>query len=276
MTKDPFDFDSHEGPRADGIPVYCSHSDIVETGQLVPNPRNPNQHPEEQIKMLAKVIKHQGWRAPITVSKRSGFIVRGHGRLAAALALGKGEVPVDFQEYDSDAAEWADLIADNRLAELSEIDKGILKDVLEELNVCDDAVFDMELTGYSNAALESLMSEFYIEDETDEAATDDGQKSVLHLANVAIEPPKHLVGRGDKWKLGNHVLICADVLREWSEWVDYLTEDSVFCPFPGPFVPLSELAQRVRLVMVQPDQYICGHIIDRYVEIHGDLLAESI
>jgi hypothetical protein len=33
---------------------------------------------------VAAAIQAHGWRAPVTVSKRSGLAVRGHGRLAAA------------------------------------------------------------------------------------------------------------------------------------------------------------------------------------------------
>jgi ParB-like chromosome segregation protein Spo0J len=78
------------------IPVYCAFDKLVPTDTLQPNPRNPNQHPDSQITLLAKVITAQGWRSPITVSKRSGLIVRGHGRYAAALRLGTPEVPVDY------------------------------------------------------------------------------------------------------------------------------------------------------------------------------------
>ncbi|HHY48108.1 MAG TPA: ParB N-terminal domain-containing protein [Firmicutes bacterium] len=78
------------GPKAiaSGIPVYCSFDELADINTLVPNPRNPNRHPDRQIELLAKIIKAQGWRAPITVSNRSGFIVRGHGRLLAAQRLG--------------------------------------------------------------------------------------------------------------------------------------------------------------------------------------------
>ena len=103
--------------------VYCAHSQMVEIEKVVPNPRNPNKHSEKQIALLSKIIAAQGWRAPITVSTRSGFIVRGHGRLLAARKLGLAEVPVDYQAYETEAAEWADLIADNRLSELSETDE---------------------------------------------------------------------------------------------------------------------------------------------------------
>ena len=53
--------------QASGIPVHCAHDEIVDVEALVPNPRNPNRHSDEQIRLLAKIIKHQGWRAPITV-----------------------------------------------------------------------------------------------------------------------------------------------------------------------------------------------------------------
>ena len=54
------------------------------------------------------------------MSKRSGFIVKGHGRLAAALLEGVKEAPVDYQNYTTEAEEYAVLVADNRIAELAE------------------------------------------------------------------------------------------------------------------------------------------------------------
>lgn len=88
--------------------VYCTFTRMVAIEEIIPNPRNPNKHPKKQIELLAKIIKAQGWRAPITVSNRSGFIVRGHARLEAAKLLGLTECPVDFQDYDNEAVEWAD------------------------------------------------------------------------------------------------------------------------------------------------------------------------
>lgn len=82
-----------------GVPVYCSYDKGVEIKEVKPNPKNPNQHPEEQIGLLAKIIQAQGWRAPITVSTLSGLVVRGHGRLMAAIHAGLSHVPVDYQEY---------------------------------------------------------------------------------------------------------------------------------------------------------------------------------
>jgi hypothetical protein len=151
--------DDRPQKKESSAPVYCAFDEMVAVERLVPNPRNPNTHPDEQVRLLAKMIMSHGWRCPITVSKRSGFVIRGHGRLAAAMAAGLEQVPVDYQDYQSEADEWADLIADNRISELSEIHIPTLKDVLEDLNT---SSIDIELTGFTNDAFENLMSELKI------------------------------------------------------------------------------------------------------------------
>ena len=130
----------------DEIKVYCSHTEMRDPVSLVEHPRNYNTHPAEQIRLLAKIIKHQGWRNPITVSKRSGYVVKGHGRLAAAMLLKCEEVPIDLQDYKDEASELADMIADNRIAELAEADQDALKGLLLDETFND---FDIELTGFN-------------------------------------------------------------------------------------------------------------------------------
>jgi len=139
---------------ADGVDVHCACTEIVPIAKLMPNPRNPNQHPEVQIELLAKMIEHHGWRIPITVSARSGMIVRGHGRYQAAKRAGLRKVPIDIQTYGSEQEEWADMIADNRIAELSEIDPRILRDLLTEI---DTGSIDMGMTGYTEDELARLI-----------------------------------------------------------------------------------------------------------------------
>ena len=135
--------------------VYCSFDDLVSTDSLKPNPRNPNTHDQTQIDLLAKIIAGQGWRAPITVSERSGLIVRGHCRLEAAKKLGLKKCPVDFQNYENEEAEIADMIADNRIAELATLDLPALSELLEEL---DTGAFDMDFTGFDHDELERIMT----------------------------------------------------------------------------------------------------------------------
>ena len=139
---------------ADGIEVWCSFDTLVPVSELKPNPRNPNTHPSRQIELLAKNIQYFGFRHPITVSKRSGLIVAGHGRLAAARELGLQLVPVDYQDFASESDEMAVLIADNRLAELASIDLNSLEGIIDELKI--DG-FDTLLTGFDEADLESLL-----------------------------------------------------------------------------------------------------------------------
>ena len=143
------------------VKVNCAFDKMVPIHKLVRNPRNPNTHSDEQIRILAKVIDYQGWRNPIVVSTRSGFIVKGHARLSAAEVLQLEEAPVDYQDYDSEAQEWADMLADNRIAELAEIDRTVLKDLIEEL---DTGAIDLELTGYTDQAIEDLMTAYQPDD----------------------------------------------------------------------------------------------------------------
>jgi hypothetical protein len=104
------------------IPIRCEHEDTADPRTLKPHPRNPNRHPAEQREAFEDVLRYQGWRKPIVVSTRSGCITRGHGLREAALAMGLIRVPIDRQEYGSDAEELADVLADNRLASMAVMD----------------------------------------------------------------------------------------------------------------------------------------------------------
>jgi hypothetical protein len=136
---------------AGAIPVHCAHTSMEDPNDLKPDPENPNQHPEEQIVRLAEVIKLNGWRAPVTVSKRSGLITKGHGRLLAAKRLGC-RVPVDYQPYKDRQEEMQDLLADNRLFELGQTDDEKVTKLLEKMGA------DLTVsTGYSPAEMDRLM-----------------------------------------------------------------------------------------------------------------------
>jgi ParB-like chromosome segregation protein Spo0J len=133
------------------IPVWCSFDKIVNLDSLIPNPVNPNVHPEDQIKKLGDMIKYFGWRKSITVSNLSGMVVRGHGRLQAAVEAGLKTAPVNFQDYADQDEEYADLVADNKLAELSEMDPDLTWEIVEMLG---GAGFDIDLIGFDIGELE--------------------------------------------------------------------------------------------------------------------------
>lgn len=113
----------------------CAYDKLVDLNKLVPHPKNPNKHTEEQIKLLAKIIEFQGQRQPIIVSNRSGFITKGHGRLEALKLLDWKQVAVDYQDYDNEDQEYADMVADNEIARLAEMDIQMVLSEIPNLNI---------------------------------------------------------------------------------------------------------------------------------------------
>lgn len=178
---------------ADNEKIHCSYKKLIDPNSLITNPRNPNQHPDSQIELLAKIIKYQGWRRPITVSNRSGFIIKGHGAREAALRLGHKLVPVDYQDYNSEADEWADMIADNEIARMAQNDEIILEDLRKELESLN---FDLELAGF----------------DVDFNMGDDGKNGMFGGDNLPDIDREELAvtQMGDIWLLGNHKLLCGD------------------------------------------------------------------
>ena len=173
---DPAEYTTAAKPKAyaDGVPVFCAHDAIVPISELRPNPRNPNQHPPEQIKLLASIIRATGWRDNITVSTRSGMIVKGHGRLMAAELYDLKAAPVDFQDYASEAEELADLTADNRLAELAHTDNKMLADLFADI---DTGEIPFMLSGYTEDDYGNIVAALSeaLHDQQDDSDGGDGE-----------------------------------------------------------------------------------------------------
>ena len=190
------DFMTKEASQArhliDGVSVFCAFDEIAEITNLKENPRNPNTHPVAQIELLADIIKKTGWRAPITISKLSGFIVKGHGRLQAAKKAGFKNVPVEYQNFKDEEEELAALLADNKIAELAEIDKDKLSELFKDIDF-----EDLDLTGYSQDEYDDLIGDF----EAAELLDDDVE------VDEEVEP---FTQTGDVWQIGKHRLICGD------------------------------------------------------------------
>lgn len=138
--------------HASTIPVHCAHHAMVPIGDLKPNPANPNQHPAKQIELYAAAIQAHGWRESVTVSKLSGLVVRGHGAILSARLIGAALIPVEYQDYESDEVELADLLADNRLAHLSTTNTDLLNAALNKLS-------SAAITGYSANEIADLLAE---------------------------------------------------------------------------------------------------------------------
>ena len=168
--------------------VRCLYDKLVPISDLVPNPKNRNTHPQDQIERLAEIMEYQGWRYPVKVSKQTGFVTAGHGRIEAAKKNGWTEVPVNFQDYESEEQELADLTADNAIASWAELDLAGLNADLGELG----PDFNLDMLGIKDFVLEPA---------------DKGGKC------DEDEIPEHAPARtkpGDIYRLGQHRLMCGD------------------------------------------------------------------
>lgn len=169
--------------------IRCAHDAIVPVNELKPHPKNRNKHPVEQIERLAKILEYQGWRYCVKVSKQSGFVTAGHGRIEAAKHLGWDKVPVNYQDYDDDAQEYADVQADNAIASWAELDLSSINFDITDLG----PDFDIDLLGIENFVLEPAEK---LDPQCDEDEVPEH-----------VEPKAKL---GDIYKLGNHRLMCGD------------------------------------------------------------------
>lgn len=162
---------------------------IVDIDSLIPNPKNNNKHPPEQIERLSKLIEYQGFRNPLVVSNRSGFVLCGHGRIEAAKKAGLKQVPVMFQDFENEAQEYAYLTSDNAIASWAELDLAAVN--TEMLDLGPD--FDIDLLGIKDFVIEPI-------EKFDPQSDEDEVPEVVHP----------ITRKGDIWLLGNHRLMCGD------------------------------------------------------------------
>jgi hypothetical protein len=142
------------------LKINCTNDALLELHKIVPNPKNPNKHPKNQIERLAKIIDYQGQRHPIIISKRSGFVVAGHGRLEAIKSLGWERAAVNYQDFTDEAQEYAFIVSDNAIAEWAELDLGEINTEMLDLG----PEFDVDLFGIEEFTIEPS-EKFEMEDE---------------------------------------------------------------------------------------------------------------
>ncbi len=177
--------------------VRCSYSQMVSVDEIREHPKNPNTHSDKQLRFIGEILQFQGWREPLVVSERSGCLVSGHGRLAAARADGEEEVPVDFQEF-TEEEELAHLVSDNEIARLAEMEAGKLSTLIAGLR---ERGVDLSVLAFTERRFDTLL------------------QSVVDRSPLAESLEKRRGGGpdvklGERWILGDHVLLCGDAADE--------------------------------------------------------------
>lgn len=174
----------------DTIKIHCKYDELQNPKSLKDHPKNRNKHSKDQIDRLAKLYAFHGIRHPIIVSNLSGCIVAGHGRKQAGIKAGLTEMPVVFQDFENEMAEYAFLQADNAIALWAELDlSGINADIPDF-----DPEFDIDLLGIKNFTIDPS-------EKLDPQCDED---------DVPEARPEPKVVLGEVYILGNHRLMCGD------------------------------------------------------------------
>jgi len=177
--------------------------DYVLIGKVKPSKNNTRTHSPAQIDAIRKSIEAVGWTKPIIVDDKFE-ILAGHGAYMAAQQAGMTEVPIILRAGLTSAMRRAYRIADNKLAEKSEWDTGMLAAEFADLQKMG---FDMSLTGFDQADIDFMLKP---------PPTDPGEPPEPVLTQNPISK------KGDLWLLGDHRIICGDSTKR--ETYDALME----------------------------------------------------
>jgi DNA modification methylase len=174
--------------------------DYLPYSNLQPCPRNARTHSKKQIRQIADSIRQFGFTNPLLIDNQN-MILAGHGRLAAAKALGLELLPCVRLSDMTAEQKRAYLLADNKLALNAGWDEELLAIELQSLMKI-DLDFDVGITGFSISDIDSLIEGLNPQDAgapEDEWTPPEGDATLVTSV-------------GDIWELGVHRVICGDSL----------------------------------------------------------------
>jgi hypothetical protein len=240
---------------------------------LEPYARNARTHSVAQIDKVKASLAEYGWTNPMLIAE--GQMIAGHARLRAAREMQAAGMVIRFHDnpaigptvdlsHLTPEQRRAYVIADNRIAEDAGWDEELLREEMRDLG---GMGFALELTGFERDEIDEILGQL------NDSVADDGRArgELLKLIDITIADPRHAVERDQHFILSErHHLVVTSVMRGWPLWAPLLTEETIFCPYPGPFILFGKRADDHPLLLVQPDIYIAGHCLDRYANVHGD------
>jgi DNA modification methylase len=178
------------------LPFIADNIEYIDPHKLVSSNRPLRHHSTAKLNKLKANLLEFGFVVPLIVD-RNNRVIAGEARLALSKTLAMPKVPVIKAKHLNQAQAKAFQIADNKLVELSSWDESALKMAFEEVLTFDDA-FELEITGFETAQIDKI---FEIDLDAD----------LLDKSDEVVEAPKKGVSlEGDLWRLGEHMLLCAD------------------------------------------------------------------
>lgn len=130
------------------------------------NPRKDLQPEDAEYKKLRRSMEEFGYVEPIIWNERTGNVVGGHQRLKVLLEQGKEEIECVVTDLDEKDEKILNVLLNKAKGRW---DIGKLADLLQEL----DEAGDMELTGFEDWELQSLLMQYdHIKDLMEEDFSD--------------------------------------------------------------------------------------------------------
>lgn len=239
----------------------------VDPASLKAHERNARVHPTGQRDALAESLGRVGWLSPVVVNRTTGNILDGHLRVEDAAARG-ATVPVVYVEVAADDEAFV-LATFDPIAALAEWDNALLAGLVDSAAVESTALAGLltDLVDLSSPA----------DLEPDDDGTFSGSGAMLAGAAALLGAPKHAPEVGQTWSVfGRHFLVIGDVMVDHHVWSPLLTDGTLFLPYPGPYVMQTKRQSDNVFVMVQPDLFIAGMILDAAVATHPELPAPVV
>jgi len=203
------------------LPWMAARIALRPVDELRAHPGNARLHGAAQIEQIKASLLAFGFTNPLLVDA-DGVLIAGHGRLAAAQALGMDRVPVIVLRHLSAPQKEALRLADNRIAENASWDQALLREALAAIQAVPE--IDLAALGFSAGELDDILAaagEAAARGDAPEALSapalaeggedGEGAEPAADPADAAPEPPRQAVARpGDIWRLGEHRLACGD------------------------------------------------------------------
>lgn len=163
--------------------------EYVSIDTIKPYEKNAKLHPQEQVEQIKKSIESFGFNDPLALWHNE--IIEGHGRYLAAKELELTELPVIKLDGLTDEQRRAYMLVHNQLTLNSGFDIDLLNEELK--NILD---FDMESFGFTvENPIESI-------------------EGVQEDEYIPQPPEEPITKTGDRYILGNHILLCGDSTKD--------------------------------------------------------------
>ena len=238
------------------------HYDPDELSTYHRNPRRGD------VEAIARSLEVNGQYRAIVVNlgRKTGRpleVLAGNHTLQAAKKLGWTQITATTIDVDDQQAARI-VAADNRTADLGDYDTEELTSRLADLDQLDG-------TGYTDDDLTDLLNDLNdIDGSTDHHADEIGTE--ITLADVTWGEPETETHKGEVWHLDagdhHHVLVIAKLSDEHDQWSHHL-DGRRFNPYPDPYITTGEKARSTPLLLVQPNIFLAGHLLDKHASVFG-------